>query len=453
MNIKQFYDKPLAHASYALISEGQMAIVDPGRDPQQYYDYAKASQAEIVAVFETHPHADFVSSHLEIHKETGATIYVSRKVGADYPHQGFDEGEQLRIGHVEIKALNTPGHSPDSITIIATDPAKEEKVAFTGDTLFIGDVGRPDLREEAGKMRAKRESLAADMYESIHQKLLKLPDDTLIYPAHGAGSLCGKNMSIETYSTMGEQRATNWALQDMSLEVFMKSLLEDQPFVPKYFGYDVDLNKAGAPNFKEGVHGVNQLASWQEIPQHSLVIDARNEAEFKAGHLEGAINIMHTENGKFETWIGSLIGPDEKFFIIAADKQQADAVIERTAKIGYELLIAGVAIATDDMPTTASKVNMEKFANNRGEFTIVDVRNEAEASNGKYFQNAIVIPLHELRERAGDIPTDKPIVVHCAAGFRSAAGSSVLMRSYPSAEVLDLGEAIKDFETPEPVRA
>lgn len=453
MNIKQFYDKPLAHASYALVSEGKMAVIDPGRDPQPYYDFVKDQQAEIVAVIETHPHADFVSSHLEIHKKTGATIYVSEKVGADYPHQGFDEGEELKIGNAVLKPMNTPGHSPDSITVVAEDRETGEKAAFTGDTLFVGDVGRPDLREKAGNMKAKREELALNMYESIHEKLLNLSDDTLVYPAHGAGSLCGKNMGSETFSNMAKERENNWALQGMSKENFVKSLLEDQPFIPKYFGYDVDINKSGAPNFKESVDGVKHLESWKEVPQNSVVIDARDEKEFKKGHISGAINIMLTENGKFETWLGAIVSPEEKFYLIAKDKKQLEAAIQRAAKIGYEKLTACGAIADNDMPKKAYKVSADELEAHSANYTIVDVRNTPEFRGGKFFENAMNIPLHELRERAKEVPTDKPIVVHCAAGFRSAVGSSILQGKLKNASVYDLSDGIKEFNADKPVTA
>lgn len=190
MTIKQFKDAPLAHYSYAIVSDGKMALVDPSRNPMQYYQYAEEQNAEIVAVFETHPHADFVSSHMQIHEETGATIYVSKLVGADYPHQSFDEGDEVKIGKASFSARNTPGHSPDSITVVAKDG--EDTALFTGDTLFIGNVGRPDLREKAGNMKAKRVELAKDMYHTIKNKFTDLPDDAVVYPAHGAGSLCGK---------------------------------------------------------------------------------------------------------------------------------------------------------------------------------------------------------------------------------------------------------------------
>ncbi|MFZ6053391.1 MBL fold metallo-hydrolase [Halocola ammonii] len=444
MNIKQFYDDALAHASYAVVSEGKMAVVDPARDPKPYYDFAKEQNAEIVAVFETHPHADFVSSHLQIHKEKNAIIYVSGKVGADYPHEAFDGGKELSIGKITFKAIDTPGHSPDSITIVATDRDSGEQAAFTGDTLFVGDVGRPDLRESAGKIKAKREQLAEDMYDTIHNKLLKLSDETLVYPAHGAGSLCGKNMSSENSSVMSKEKETNWALQEMSKESFVKSLLEDQPFVPKYFGYDVDINKEGAESFEKSTADVKRLSGTDEIPGGSLIIDVRQQEEFKKGHLEGSINIMLTEGDKFETWLGSTVNPGEEFYLVASDKKQLEGAIKRSAKIGYEKQIRGAAVATGNLKEKTPILDLDKFKSNQSDFTIVDIRNASEVKEGKIFENAIAIPLHELRERANELPGDKPVVVHCAGGFRSAAGASILEDKL-NTDVYDLSVAIKEF--------
>jgi glyoxylase-like metal-dependent hydrolase (beta-lactamase superfamily II) len=246
MEIVQFNDKNLAHFSYAIISQGKMALIDPARDPQPYYELAKQHDAKIVAVIETHPHADFVSSHFEIHQSTGAIIYVSKLLGADYPHQTFDDGDMISLGNIKLKALNTPGHSPDSICILAVNENGKEEVVFTGDTLFIGDCGRPDLRETAGAITTAREDLAKQMYHSLRDKLMTLPDSVIVYPAHGAGSLCGKGLSEKESSTIGIEKASNWCLQNDTEDNFVKELLADQPFVPKYFTYEVELNKKGA---------------------------------------------------------------------------------------------------------------------------------------------------------------------------------------------------------------
>lgn len=221
-----------------------MILIDPARNPQPYYDYAKQHDAQIVGIIETHPHADFVSSHLEIAEATGAIVYVSKLVHAQYPHQTFDEGDQIEIGKIRLSAINTPGHSPDSISVKIEYEDKIEAV-FTGDTLFIGDCGRPDLREGAGNIKATRHDLAKQMYHSLRDKLATLPGETTVYPAHGAGTLCGKSLSKAQSSTIAAERQTNWSLQEATEEEFVENLLADQPFVPLYFPYDVELNRKG----------------------------------------------------------------------------------------------------------------------------------------------------------------------------------------------------------------
>ncbi|MDF2158787.1 rhodanese-like domain-containing protein [Algoriphagus sp. CAU 1675] len=445
MNIQQFYDEGLAHASYAILSEGKIALVDPGRNPQPYYDFAEANDARIVAVIETHPHADFVSSHLEFHRNEDATIYVSKMVGAEYPHTGFDEGDTFQMGKVTFKALHTPGHSPDSISILLKDENGKDHALFSGDTLFIGDVGRPDLREKAGNMKAQREELAKMMYHTVQDKLKPLADDVIVYPAHGAGSLCGKNLSDARQSTIGEQRATNWAFADMDEKTFVDSLLQGQPYIPKYFGYDVDMNKKGAPAFQRSISRVSIWPEGATLPADALVIDVRKQDAFAAGHIPGALNIMN--GGKFETWLGSIVGPEEHFFLLADNAAELEDVIYKASKIGYEQLIKGAVVNPTGMTEIGNSFDLEAFKAHMGDYTIVDIRSKDEHANSPIFEESINIPLHELRERAGEIPTDKPVVVHCAGGYRSAAGTSIVAGALKDAKVLDLSEAIKEFET------
>jgi glyoxylase-like metal-dependent hydrolase (beta-lactamase superfamily II)/rhodanese-related sulfurtransferase len=445
MHIQQFYDEGLAHASYAILSEGKVALVDPGRNPQPYYDYAEANSAKIVAVFETHPHADFVSSHLEFHKNEGAIIYVSKLVGAEYPHKTFDQGDEIQIGKLNFKSLHTPGHSPDSISILMTDEKGKDHALFSGDTLFIGDVGRPDLREKAGNLKAQREDLAKMMYTTVQEKLKPLADDVLVFPAHGAGSLCGKNLSDARQSTIGEQRATNWAFGNIDEKTFVASLLEGQPYIPKYFGYDVDMNKKGAPSFQRSISGVSMWPTGATLPADALVIDVRKQDVFAAGHIPGAINIMN--GGKFETWLGSIVGPEERFFLVADTLTELESVILKSSKIGYEQLIKGAVVNPTGMIEQGSSFDLESFKSNPNAFTIVDIRSADEAKNEPIFEGSLNVPLQQLRERASEIPTSKPIVVHCAGGYRSAAGTSILAGALADATVLDMSEAIKQFQT------
>lgn len=250
MQVKQFEDKNLSHYSYAILSDQEIVLIDPARDPQPYYDFAEQNHAKILAVIETHPHADFVSGHLEISNFTGAAIYVSKLLGAEYPHQTFDDGDAILIGQITLKAINTPGHSPDSISILAFDNNGKEVAVFTGDTLFIGDCGRPDLREK-GAITATRTELAKQMYHSLHKKLRTLPDDVEVYPAHGAGSLCGKGLSEMNHSTIGAEKMSNWCFGIMDEAAFVEKLLEGQPFIPKYFPFSVGINKKGSDDFKK----------------------------------------------------------------------------------------------------------------------------------------------------------------------------------------------------------
>jgi glyoxylase-like metal-dependent hydrolase (beta-lactamase superfamily II)/rhodanese-related sulfurtransferase len=445
MVIHQFYDKGLAHASYAVIRTGKMIVIDPGRDPQPYYNFATLHEADIVGVIETHPHADFVSSHLEIHQKLGATLYVSKLTGAEYPHESFDDGDSIELNDIKLKALNTPGHSPDSICILLENEYGNDVAIFTGDTLFVGDVGRPDLREDVGNITAKKEELAKAMYRSTREKLMHLPAHITVYPAHGPGSLCGKNMSPDLYSTIGRELRENYALQLMDELEFVKTLTTDQPFVPKYFGYDVLLNKKGAPIMEESINKVVKLSPGAVLEKNTLIIDTRPVDVFEKGHSQGAINL---QNGtKFETWLGSIVGPDEPFYLVAANEAELDEAISKTAKIGYESHIKGALISPADTNEKSPDFDLLNFKNKPKRYTIVDARNWSEINDGLLFNSALTIPLPELRERLDEIPTDKPIVVHCAAGYRSAAAASIIAGKIKEVPVYDLSEEVVEFES------
>ena len=441
MEIKQFEYKPLAHYSYAIVDNGEMAVIDPERNPMQYYAYAQEHDAKIVAVIETHPHADFVSSHLQIHKEAGAPIYHSKDLGADYEYEPFDEGQSIMIGDIKISALNTPGHSPDSITVVAE---KDGKTAlFTGDTLFIGDVGRPDLREKAGNMTAKRQELAEMMYDTIQNKFKDLPDGALVYPAHGAGSLCGKNLSSDNSSTLGNERMGNWAFKPQSKEEFVNTLLDSQPFIPSYFGFDVDTNRRGPENLRTSIAKVPLQLN---TSINGLIVDVRDETEFKKGHLPGSINIMAvSEDSKFETWLGAIVNPEEPFSIVIKKPDDIENILERVAKIGYEKQVKLVLTLDETAIVESDKLDLTDFKTNPDSYTVVDIRNNSEVAEGKFFENAMTIPLNHLRSSLSQIPKDKPIIVHCAGGYRSTAGTSIIESNTDNVQVYDLGENINDF--------
>jgi glyoxylase-like metal-dependent hydrolase (beta-lactamase superfamily II)/rhodanese-related sulfurtransferase len=449
IQIKQFEDKNLSQYSYAVLveSENEIVLIDPARDPQPYLDYAKQQNASITAIIETHPHADFVSGHAELKQITGAPIFTHSLVGALYEHTTFDEGTSVMVGQAEFISIHTPGHSPDSICILLEYSA-EEKAVFTGDTLFIGDCGRPDLREGAGNVFSKREDLARQMYHSLREKLMVLNDDVVIYPAHGAGTLCGKSLSAESSSTIGIQKQTNWSLQDATEEEFVKNLLSDQPFVPAYFPFDVELNRKGAASLVESISHINIVEApsqdfIDQLDPSLWIVDLRDEADFKQGHLAHAINLM--ASGKLETWLGSMIMPGERFYLAGESVAQLNAAIKRVAAIGYETAIVD-ALVISDGAVKEDEIDIEAFRHNFANYTIVDVRNETEVKAKAIFPNSISIPLHQLRSRLTEIPSNKPIVVHCAGGYRSAAASSLIHAGVGSeVQVFDLSEAIKDF--------
>ncbi len=443
MEIKQFYDQALAHASYIIISNQEAALIDPGRDPQPYLDFAQEHNATIVAVFETHPHADFVSSHLEFFQKQGATIYINSRMGADYPHQTIDDSEQVKVGQVSMQALFTPGHSPDHNTYLLLDEQGKPHSVYTGDSLFVGDVGRPDLREGAGHLRSKRKELAQQMFDTINNVFRPMNDEIVVYPAHGAGSLCGKNMGPETSSTIGQEREQNWAFKIDDKDRFVEALLADQPFVPQYFSYAVEVNREGATSFDESLADIPKLSLNSELDTNASLVDVRDQSKFKRGHIVGAINIQ--EEGKFETWLGTLITPETPFYLVVDDEEQLERTLRRAAKIGYEAYVKGVIVVRESLPETSSSLNLNHFKEHPEAYTIVDIRNAPEVADNTIFSQATSIPLPELSARVDEIDTNQPIVVHCAGGYRSAAGASLLEAKLPDAKIYDLGEAVKEF--------
>jgi hydroxyacylglutathione hydrolase len=447
MKIHQFEDKGLAHFSYVIMSDAEIAVIDPTRNPRQYEEFAMLHDARITTVIETHPHADFVSGHLELSDAKQATVYVSAAVGAEYPHTTFDEGQEIMVGKVTLRAINTPGHSPDSISVLLLDEEGKEHAVFTGDALFVGDVGRPDLREDVGQETATREDLARQMYHTTRHKLMTLPGHVLVYPAHGAGSLCGKALSDAKSSTIGAEKLSNRALQPMSEEAFVAFITADQPFVPRYFGYDVELNRKGASKFDSSTKKVPVLEPGHKLEEEGLVIDTRPREQFKKGHLPKAINLQ--DGPKFETWLGSIVNPEEKFYLLSEDEETLRELIAKTAKIGYERFICGaLSSAPAEGTETLPDLDLAQFKAHPENYTILDVRNQNEVKEKRIFPNALAIPLPELRERLDEIPTDKPIVVHCAGGYRSAAGASIVAIGVEGVPVYDLSEAIQQFSPP-----
>lgn len=443
MQIERFFDKGLAQLTYAIISEGEIALIDPARDTSPFIQLEDKHNSKIKAVIETHPHADFISSHGEF-SLSQVKIYASKLSEVNYEHTPFDDGDEIKIGAVKLKAINTPGHSPDSISVLLEDETGNPYAIFTGDTLFIGDVGRPDLRETSKDSATLKEKLAGNLYHSLHDKILKLPDETLVFPAHGPGSLCGKSMSDNLSDTLGNQRNENYALQPMSESEFIKLILENQPFIPKYFSYDVLINKLGAPKLSESLHNVKNIENINDIIPDLLIVDTRSSELFRAGHIQGAINIP--DGVKFETWLGSVINPNETFYLIASDDDQLKKMLLKAAKIGYESKIAGALVMNQPSGRESEKIDAKEVLKTNDQYTIIDVRDINEVASEKYFSNSINIPLNKLRENIHSIPSEKPIAVHCAGGYRSAIASSILEHNQFN-KVFDISESITSIKS------
>jgi hydroxyacylglutathione hydrolase len=431
MFFKQFYLACLAHASYLIGSDGEAAVVDPQRDVDEYIEEANAQGLKIKYVIETHLHADFVSGHQEIAARTGAQIVFGAQAGAAFEHRAVKDGEEITLGSVVLRFLETPGHTPEGICVLVTAPGEPQKL-LTGDTLFIGDVGRPDL---AGGKGYTPQMMAEMMYESLHGKLLKLPDSVEVYPAHGAGSMCGRNMSKETSSTIGEQRKFNYALKPMSKEEFVTMMTADLPEAPSYFPKDAEINRSGARELSE--LQPPQPLTPQQVQQlrgeGHILLDVRSAADFGAAHVPGSMNIGL--GGQFAMWAGSLVPLTSSIVVVADTGAQVDETVVRLARVGIEnvkgYLEGGVqswrdaGLPVDALPQISVAELNERIANL--DMQIVDVRRPAEYVNG-HVPRAMNAPLASLDKSIGplNLQKDKLTAVICAGGYRSSAAASML---------------------------
>jgi glyoxylase-like metal-dependent hydrolase (beta-lactamase superfamily II)/rhodanese-related sulfurtransferase len=434
MYFKQFYLSCLAHASYLVGSGGEAAVVDPQRDVDQYVAEAEAQGLKIKYVVETHLHADFVSGHRELAARTGAEIVFGREAGARFPHRAVGDGEELSVGRVRLRVLETPGHTPESISLVVVDTevSDEPQKVLTGDTLFIGDVGRPDL---AGGRGYTPRQMAAMMYESLHGKLLKLDDAVEVWPAHGAGSMCGRNISKETSSTIGQQRRSNHALAPMGLEEFVRLLTTDLPEAPAYFPVDAEINRTGAPPLTEIRRPAalipQQVAAYSNLGY--VVLDVRTAAEFGDSHVPGALNIGL--GGQFASWAGALIPLGTPIIVVAADESQIDEALTRLARVGHDSVrgyLRGGVPAWLEAGFEAGRVEQLPVAELRrmleegGDLQVLDVRRPAEYAAG-HAPRAATSPLGpRLREEAASLDRERPLAVICAGGYRSSAATSIL---------------------------
>lgn len=423
MQFKQFYLGCLAHASYYIGSEKEAAVVDPQRDIKQYLDEAEANGQKIKYVIETHSHADFVSGHIELAEKTGAEIVFGQKAMTEFPTLKVKDGDELTVGKVKLKFLETPGHTPDGITILAedTEDASEPVKMLTGDTLFVGDVGRPDL---VGSRGFTAEEMGALLYDSIQEKILPLPDETEIYPAHGAGSLCGKSLSKETWSTLGEQRSVNYALQPMSKEEFIKIVAADQPEVPAYFPKSALKNLQGAAAL-EDLPKPKEFSTEEIKDFDGVVLDVRNGSDFGAAHVPNALNIGL--NGQFASWAGTVVEVGTPIAIAADTQEQVDEAFMRLARVGIEtvkgfVLMKNYTGEMNEIEQVSVDAVKEKLA---GDVQFVDVRRPAEHAAG-HAPKTTNLPLDILAKEVGKLNPDEPTYVLCQGGYRSSLGTSIL---------------------------
>ena len=435
MFFKQYYLGCLAHASYLIASQGIGAVIDPQRDVDQYLDDARKEGIEIKYILETHLHADFVSGHRELAEKTGAQIVFGKSASYQHDHIKAQDGYRITFGDIELSFIETPGHTPESICIMAKDKSDESSPAilFTGDTLFVGDVGRPDL---VGSKGYSAEQMAAMMYESIHDKILILPEETLVYPAHGAGSLCGKNLSTEKSSTIGREKKFNYALREMKKEDFVKLLTTDQPEVPAYFPIDVELNRQGAQAVED--ISMPEPISAEEVREYlkngAAIIDLRDGKTYSEGHIKGSININLT--GQFASWAGTLIAIGTTVILVADSKKNVEEAVVRLARIGIETVAGYLENGMKgwleaDFPVNLTEViSVDELSAKiqAGEkLQILDVRRPQEYFAG-HAPHAINIPLAELKDRVEEIP-NVPLAVICASGYRSSIAISLLVRA------------------------
>ena len=440
MILKQFYLNCLAHASYLVGDEEAKtaAVVDPQRDVDGYLSFAAQHGLKIAHVFLTHFHADFLAGHLELRDRTGATIYLGAAAKAEYKFQPMRDGDAIEFGQVRLQVLETPGHTPESISILVYDLAEDATTphaVLTGDTLFVGDVGRPDLRAALGWSAADLGNL---LYSSLREKLLPLPDSSLVYPAHGAGSLCGKAISKETVSTIGEQRRSNYALQPMTREAFVELVTADQPDAPPYFTYDAVLNSREHQTLDQALARelrpltIDELLAEQK--QGVQVLDTRDAAEFAAAHLEGSINIGLI--GQYATWAGTILTRDQPIVIIADPGREGESAL-RLGRIGFDHVIGYLKGGLRSADRSAARiVTTERIAadvaaqrlSSSAAPLAVDVRAPSERAQ-KQIEGSVHIPLGHLVERMSEIPSDRNVLVFCAGGYRSSIAASLLQRS------------------------
>lgn len=437
MKFIQYYLDCLSHASYLIADDktGRAVVVDPQRDVAEYLSDAEKYGYTIELVIETHFHADFLSGHLELAEATGAKIVYSSVAETEFESMGVADGERYSLGDVTLEFLHTPGHTPESLSIVVYEHADDEIPygVLTGDTLFIGDVGRPDLLASIGYTR---EELADKLYDSLHHKLMTLPDATRVYPAHGAGSACGKNLSAELQSTIGEQRRTNYACAPMSEDEFVALVTEGQPSAPGYFVYDAVLNRKNHDLLDVDAHarplGIEEFLARRDAG--AVIVDARSEEDFARGHLRGSLNVP--VDGRFAERAGMVVEPGSEIIVVAPQNRELE-VITRLGRIGFDTVTGylrrpeAALRAVPGEVAQAERVTVEELRQALADAeppVLLDVRNVGEVALGA-IEGALTIPLSELPRRLDEVPADRPVVVYCASGSRSSTAASLLRRA------------------------
>jgi glyoxylase-like metal-dependent hydrolase (beta-lactamase superfamily II)/rhodanese-related sulfurtransferase len=435
MKIEQLYTGCLAQGAYYIESEGEVAIIDPLRETQQYIDKAAEENATIKYVFETHFHADFVSGHVDLAKKTGATIIYGPKAETDYDIHSAEDNEEFELGRIKIKVLHTPGHTLESSVYLVIDENGKDHAIFSGDTLFLGDVGRPDL---AIKSDLTKEDLAAMLYNSLRTKIMPLSDDIIVYPAHGAGSACGKNLSKETVGNLGEQKKTNYALRhDMTKDEFVKEVLDGMPPPPQYFAKNAMMNKSGYAEFETVLQKGNVALDPEEFEalanhEEALILDVRHQRDFIEGHIPNSIFIgLH---GGFAPWVGALVTDLKQPILLVVPEGKSAEAVTRLSRVGYDntlgYLDGGLERWKKDGKEieTLSSISAESFASRMKEnnLNVLDVRKDGEFKS-MHIENAQHFALDYINSKMNQVNSKETYYIHCAGGYRSVIAASILM--------------------------
>lgn len=434
MKIEQIYTGCLAQGAYYIESEGEVAIIDPLREIQPYIDKANAENAKIKYVFETHFHADFVSGHVDLANKTGATIVFGPGAETSYEMHSATDGEIFKLGKITIKVLHTPGHTLESSSFLLIDEYGNDHAVFSGDTLFLGDVGRPDL---AIKSDLTKEDLAGMLFDSLRTKIMTLADDIIVYPAHGAGSACGKNLSKETVGTIGDQKKTNYALRaDMTKEEFVKEVLDGMPPPPQYFAKNAMMNKTGYEAFDQVMETGNvplDPENFEAMANHedAMVLDVRTQSDFIKGHVPNSIFIGL--NGQFAPWVGALITDLKQPLILVVPEGQSEEAVTRLSRVGYDntlgYLEGGITAwkAAGKEVSTLESISAEAFANKAKSenLNILDVRKDGEYE-ASHLEDVQHFALDFINENMNQITSKKTYHIHCAGGYRSVIAASIL---------------------------